>query len=138
MWSGPTLHQQISCAILSQPYLDNIVRSSRLQIIFKISVLKTFANFTLKHLWWSFFLIKLQFRRLAILFKKKLLHRCFPVNIAKFLRTPFFYRTPLVAVSAFHRWFCAILAHVDEDKIVLNRLFFFKITAASSEPTLHK
>ena len=29
----------------------------------------------------------------AILFKKKLWHRCFPVNFAEFLRT-FFYRTP--------------------------------------------
>ena len=26
-------------------------------------------------------------------------HRCFPVNIAKFLRTASFYRTPLVAAS---------------------------------------
>ena len=25
--------------------------------------------------------------------------RCFPVNFAKFLRTPFFYRTPLMAAS---------------------------------------
>ena len=35
----------------------------------------------------------------ATLLKKRLWHRCFPVNFAKFLRTPFFYRTPLVAVS---------------------------------------
>ena len=31
-----------------------------------------------------------------ILLKKSLLHRCFPVNFAKFQRTPFFYRTPPV------------------------------------------
>ena len=31
--------------------------------------------------------------------KKRFQHRCFPVYIAKFLRTAFFYRTPLVAVS---------------------------------------
>ena len=31
--------------------------------------------------------------------KKKLWHRCFPVNFMKFLRTPLFYRTPLVAAS---------------------------------------
>ena len=35
------------------------------------------------------FLIKLQ-----ALLKKRLWHRCFPVNVVKFLRTPF-YRTPL-------------------------------------------
>ena len=34
------------------------------------------------------------------LLKKRLWHRCFPVNFAKFLRTPFFYRTPLVAAFA--------------------------------------
>ena len=43
------------------------------------------------------FLIKLQAPP-ATLLKKGLWHRCFPVNFTKFLRTPFFYRTPLVAV----------------------------------------
>ena len=42
-------------------------------------------------------------KSLATLLKKRLRHSCFPVNIAKFLRTPFFidffYRTPLVAAS---------------------------------------
>ena len=33
--------------------------------------------------------------------KKRLWHRCFPVNFAKFLRTPFLYRTPLVVASLF-------------------------------------
>ena len=33
------------------------------------------------------------------LLKKRLWLRCFPVNLAKFLRTPFFYGTPLVAGS---------------------------------------
>ena len=31
--------------------------------------------------------------------KKRLQHRCFPVNIAKFLRTVFFHRTTLMAAS---------------------------------------
>ena len=35
--------------------------------------------------------------RPATLLKKWLWHRCFPVNFVKFLRTPFFYRTPLMA-----------------------------------------
>ena len=45
-------------------------RSSHLQILFKISVLKNFANFTGKHLYWSLFLIKLQIWRLANLLWK--------------------------------------------------------------------
>ena len=35
----------------------------------------------------------------ATLLKKRLWHRCFPVNFTKFLRTPFFNRTPLVTAS---------------------------------------
>ena len=53
------------------------------QMFFKIGVLKNFANFTVKHLCWSLFLIKLQA-------KKRLQHRCCPVVFAKFLRTPLF------------------------------------------------
>ena len=37
--------------------------------------------------------------RPATLLKKRLWHRCFPMDFAKFLRSPFFYRTPTVAVS---------------------------------------
>ena len=33
------------------------------------------------------------------LLKKKLWHRCFPVNFVNYLRTPFLYRTLPVAVS---------------------------------------
>ena len=35
------------------------------------------------------------------LFKKRLWHRCFPVNFVKFLRTPFFIDHPLVDTSEF-------------------------------------
>ena len=44
-------------------------KSSRSQMLLKIYVIKNFASFTGKHLYWSLFLIKLQ---------------------AKFLRTPYF------------------------------------------------
>ena len=37
--------------------------------------------------------------RPGTLLKKRLWHRCFPVNYVKFLRASFFYRTPLVAAS---------------------------------------
>ena len=52
-------------------------------------VLRNFAKFAGKFLCQSFFLIKLQARP-ATLLKKKLWHRCFPVNFAKFLRKSFF------------------------------------------------
>ena len=57
-------------------------KSSCLRKFFEIAVLKNFAIFTGKH---SFY-------------KKRLQHKCFPVNIAKFLRIVF-YRTPPVAAS---------------------------------------
>ena len=52
--------------------------SSRSQMFFKTGIFKNFVIFTRKHLCWNPFLIKL-----------RLQHRCFPGNIAKFLRTPF-------------------------------------------------
>ena len=65
------------------------IRSSRSQMLFKIGVLKNFSIFTRKHLCWILFLIKLQAWRPSFLLKKRLQHRFFPVNIAKFLRTAF-------------------------------------------------
>ena len=61
------------------------------------------------------FLVKLQAwgLRPATLLKKRLLHRCFPVNFVKFLITPFLYRTPLVAASEYQKvmycfWFFSL------------------------------
>ena len=64
-----------------------IITSSRLQMFFKLCVLKNFIFFTGNHLCWSLFLIKLQTFRRAALLRKRLQHKCFLVNIAKFLRT---------------------------------------------------
>ena len=47
-----------------------MVRSNRSQMFFKIGVLKKFANLTGKQLCWSFFLIKQQACRPAILLKR--------------------------------------------------------------------
>ena len=47
-------------------------------------VLRSFTKLTRKHLWQSLF----------FLLKRRLWHKCFPVNFAKFLKTPF-YRTTL-------------------------------------------
>ena len=56
------------------------------------NVLRNFSKFTGKHLYQSPFLVKLQAWH-AILFKKILWHRCFPVNFAKFLRKAFLQNT---------------------------------------------
>ena len=52
-------------------------------------VLKIFAKFTGKHLCQGLVFNKFASLRPATLFKKRLWHRCFPVNFAKFLRTLF-------------------------------------------------
>ena len=67
----------------------------------KKGILKNVAKFTGKHLCQTLFFNKFAGFRPATLLKKRLWHRCFPVNIVKFLRTPFFYRTSLVAASKF-------------------------------------
>ena len=51
-------------------------RSSRSQMFCKINILKNFAKFKGKHI------------KSATLLKKRLQHRCCPLNFAKFLRTP--------------------------------------------------
>ena len=53
------------------------VRISRTQMLFKVDVLKSFANFTRKHKCW----------RPATLWKTRLQHWCLLVKFAKFLRT---------------------------------------------------
>ena len=52
--------------------------------------LRNFAKFTGKLLCQSLFINKVVGLKPATLLKKRLWHRCFPVNFAKFLRTPFF------------------------------------------------
>ena len=61
-------------ALISQ---ERQCKSSRPEVFYKKDVLRNFAKFT-SSLW------------PAILFKKRLWHRCFPVNFVKFLRAPFF------------------------------------------------
>ena len=56
-----------------------MIKCSRPEVFCKKGVLKNLAKFTAKHLCWSLFFI----------LKKRLQHRCFPVNFAKFLRTLF-------------------------------------------------
>ena len=73
-------------------YIDicyQTLRSSRPEVFCKKGVLGNFAKFTGKHLCQSLFFNKVAGLRPATLLKKVLWHRCFPVNFAKFLRTPF-------------------------------------------------
>ena len=53
-------------------------------------VLKNFAKLTGEHLCWSLFLNKVSGIRPETSLKKRLQHRYFPVNFAKFLRANFF------------------------------------------------
>ena len=59
----------------------SFLRNSLSQMFFKLSVLKTFANFTRKQLCWSIFFIKF--------IKNRLRHRVFPVKFGKVLKTRF-------------------------------------------------
>ena len=61
-----------------------LFRSRHPRCSIRIGVLRNFTKFTRKHLCQSTF-----FYRPAILLKKRLWHKYFPVNFAKFLRTPF-------------------------------------------------
>ena len=56
-------------------------------------VLINFAKFTGKPLCQSLFLNKVAALRSATLLRKRPWHRCFPVNFAKFIRTPFLQNT---------------------------------------------
>ena len=64
-------------------------------VLLEKPALKSLTKFTGKHLCQSLFFDKVTGLRSAALFKKRPWHRFFPVNFAKFLRTPFLYRTPL-------------------------------------------
>ena len=54
---------------------------------------RNFEKFTGKHLRQSLFCIKVASLRPPTLLKKRFWHRCFPVNFAKFLMTPFLLNT---------------------------------------------
>ena len=68
-------------------------RSSHQRCSMKKGVLRNFTKFTGKHLCQSLLFNKVAGLRPATLLKKRLWHRCFPMNFAKFLRTPFLQNT---------------------------------------------
>ena len=73
-------------------------RSSHQKCSMQIGVLRNFTKFIGKHLCQSFFFNKVPGLRPAILLKKRLWHRYFPMNFVRFLTTPFLL-TPLVVAS---------------------------------------
>ena len=91
------------------PYLDTFLvvrnRNSHWQMFFKIGALKNLAIFTGQHLHRSLFLMKLQTENPASLLRRDSNTVCFLVNIAKLLRTAFFW----VAASAISSEECSIL-----------------------------
>ena len=106
-------------------------------MFFRIGVLKNFALFTRKHLCWSLFLIKFPaWRPFALLIR--LQHRCFPVKFTKFLRTPFFDRTPTVAASGNMSWTLSFFHMRTINSVIswyvltLQRLFHFIACFVSS------
>ena len=62
------------------------------EVLYKKGALKSFAKLTGKHLCLSLVFNKMRLR-----------HRCFPVNFAKFLRTPFF-TEHLRAIASVSSW----------------------------------
>ena len=68
----------------------NPSRSSRPEVFCKNGVLRNFTKLTGKHLRQSLRFNKVVGLRPATLLKRRLWHRCFPVNFVKFRRTPFF------------------------------------------------
>ena len=74
---------------LYQRHLSVNCRSSRLQMFFKIDVLKNSVNFTWKYLCWSLFLLKLQAFRSATLLKRDSNTGVLLGKFARFLRTLF-------------------------------------------------
>ena len=76
--------------------LKNVLRNifqkcSGLQMFFKEGVIINFLIFTRNICVWVTFFIQLQDWWPATLLKKRAQHRCFPVNIIKCLRKPFFF-----------------------------------------------
>ena len=67
--------------------------------ILQRGVLKSFANFTRKHLCWRSLFNKTAGLKAWNFIKKRLQHKFFSVKFAKLFKNTFFYRTPPVAAS---------------------------------------
>ena len=96
-------------ALCEETLVIDCFRSSHRRCSVRKSVLRNFAKFTGKRLCQSLLFNKVTGLRAATLLKKRLWHRCFPVNIAKSLRTPFSQNTSgrlLLLFSIYLKRFC--------------------------------
>ena len=84
---------QVFCYRLDFFFCGATLRSIHRRCSVRKGVLGNFARFTGKHLCQSVFLNQVAGLRPAISLKKRLWHRCFPMNFAKFLKTPFLQNT---------------------------------------------
>ena len=69
-------------------FIPEVVQKQPPEVFCKKGVLKNCAIFTGKQQRWSPFFNKVPGLSSATLLKKRLQHRCFPVNITEFLRAP--------------------------------------------------
>ena len=111
---------------------SHIYRSSPQEVFCKKGVLGNFAKFTGKHLRHSLFFNQIADPMSATLLKKRLWHRCSPVNFAKFFKNTFFYRTPVMAASVFK---CSAVNCYSMRFILLWELTYieFELTSTLSE-----
>ena len=91
MWpkSSKTLVKDKTPVKLQAWHFISKIKISHWKRSLRKGVLKKFAKFTGKSLYWSLFFHKITGQKSATLSKKRLQHRSFPVNFAKFLRRPF-------------------------------------------------
>ena len=104
--------------------------SSRPEVCCKKDALRDFEKFTGKHLYQSLFLSKVPGLRSATLLKRRLWHRCFSVNFAKSLRTPFLtehFRWLLLSKQ--HRTNSKINSKYLGDKLFLKIFYVIKVLA---------
>ena len=80
-FSGTSLVEQSDCRVM--------YRSSHCRCSVRKGIFRNFAKFTENHHCQESFFIKVAGLRSTTLLKKRLWHRCFPVNCAKFLKTLF-------------------------------------------------
>ena len=107
-----------------------LFRGSHRRCSVKEFVLKSFANFTEKHLCWSLFLIKI--------IKKRLQHRCFPVKFADFLTTTIsknICKRLLLSISKY--WLLIKLQRIMKRLLYLFALLSFDTIYNYSKTALH-
>ena len=97
--------------LLKHLFSGTSARSSHRRCSVGKDVLRNFAKFTGKHLCQSLFFNKVVDLRPATLLKTRLWHRCFPVNVAKFLRRPFLQNTSRRLLLICERCFCTLWLH---------------------------